>query len=51
MATDAGVREKVFDALKPPPPRPVPTLPEHVDPEGIEGQLWQQDQKRESWPA
>jgi len=45
MATDPVVRDQVFSALKPPPPRPAPTLPEHVDPESVEGLLWQQNQE------
>jgi hypothetical protein len=45
MAETPGAVEKVFEAIKPPPPRPVPTLPEHVDPDSVEAQIWSQNQE------
>jgi hypothetical protein len=45
MASTPGAVDKVFEALKPEPPRPVPTLPEHVDPDSFEATLWRQNQE------
>lgn len=42
--SDPEVQGRVMEAIKPPPPAPRPTLPDHVDPESVEGMLWQQNQ-------
>lgn len=45
MSTTPGAVDRVYAALKPEPPRPIPTIPDHVDPDSIEAQLWQQNQE------
>lgn len=41
ITADPDTRERVFQAIRAPEPQARPSLPEHVDPESFEAQLWQ----------